>query len=309
MADQGRRTFLRGIAAGALAGAGSPLAKAQAEAPVAGSNKTLPTIAFGKSRVTRLIVGGNPIGGYSHSVQKISDEMREYFTLSRTIDLLMHAEEEGINTFQSHYSERVDAGIRGARDRGSRIQWICLSHAGEEQYWKNILALNPVGIAHHGNRTDTYFQQGKPEIVRDFVKKIKDAGVFAGVSTHCPAHLARIDDSGWENDFYMTCVYYLTRTRDELNFAYGDVLVNEREEPFVKGDPERMTERIRSVKKPCLAFKILAAGRNCFHPQMVEDCFRFAYRNIKPVDAAIVGMYPVLSDEVRMNADFARKYA
>jgi hypothetical protein len=94
-----------------------------------------------------------------------------------------------------------------------------------------------------------------------------------------------------------------------LKLIYGDALVNVREEPFVKGDPERMAKQIRATKKTCLVFKILAAGRNCMNAQNVEDCFRFAYQNIKPTDAVIVGMYPVLNDEVRIDADLGRKYS
>ncbi|MFN7998575.1 MAG: hypothetical protein U0Q18_33440 [Bryobacteraceae bacterium] len=301
-----RRTFLTQIAAGALGGAAVPALHGAAVNEL--GSKALPTVQFGQNRITRLIMGGNPINGYSHSVQKISDLMREYFTVQRTIDILLHAEEEGITTFQSSYSEKVRAALTGARERGAQIQWICLAHAGEDGVFQNILDLKPIGIAHHGNRTDTYFQNGKPEIVRDFVKKVKDLGIFAGVSTHCPKHLAMIEDSGWENDFYMTCLYYLTRTQEELKLIYGDRLV-EGEEPFVRGDPERMMEHIRQTRKPCLAFKLLGAGRNCTSAARVEQCFASTYAGIKPIDAAIVGMYPVLADEVRVNADFARKYS
>jgi len=305
MINPSRRSFIGGVAA--LAGAAN-LPAVEASEPAGSAPKTLPTVAFGKTSITRLILGGNPIDGYSHSVPKISDLMREYFTVQRTTDLILRAEEEGITTFESHYSEKVRAALTAARERGSKMQWICLTHAGEDAVLKNVLSLKPIGIAHHGNRTDNYFQAGKPEIVHDYVKKVHDLGIFAGVSTHCPQHLARIDDSGWENDFYMTCLYYLTRTPQELKFIYGDGLAGS-DEPFVKTDPERMTRRIREVKKPCLAFKLLGAGRNCNTPQAVEEAFQFAYANIKPIDAAIVGMYPVLMDEVRVNADLARKYS
>ena len=140
------------------------------------------------------------------------------------------------------------------------------------------------------------------------MKRVHDLGFFAGVSTHCPKHVAIIEDSGWENDFYMTCMYYLTRTPAELKLIYGDTLVNKSEEPFVKGDPERMAKQILAAKKPCLAFKILAAGRNCGSTQGIDECFRFAYSNIKSSDAVIVGMYPALMDEVRMDAELARKH-
>ena len=300
-----RRGFLGGVAAGAFATANTQAAEAQAAPKPA----NFPTVQFGNATITRLILGGNPIDGYSHSVQKISDLMREFFTVQRTTDLILHAEEHGITTFESHYSPKVGAALNAAREQGSKMQWICLTHAGEDAMLKDILALKPIGIAHHGNRTDTYFQTGKRDIVHDYVKKLHDLGIFAGISTHCPKHVAMIEDLRWENDFYMTCMYYLTRTPEELKAIYGEGLVNEREEPFVKGDPERMAREIRATKKPCLAFKILAAGRNCMNPKNIEGCFEFTYRNIKAIDAAIVGMYPVLSDEVRIDAGLGLKYS
>ncbi|MCD6334795.1 MAG: hypothetical protein J7M27_05620 [Candidatus Latescibacteria bacterium] len=44
---------------------------------------------------------------------------------------------------------------------------------------------------------------------------------------------------------------------------------------------------IREVDKPCLAFKIMAAGRN--DP---EEAFRVAFEHIKPSDAVVVGVFP-----------------
>ena len=80
-------------------------------------------------------------------------------------------------------------------------------------------------------------------------------------------------------------------------------------ELFLASDPVRMTARVRAVAKPCLAFKILAAGRLSGTPAGVERAFEFAYRNIKPSDGVIVGMFPVFHDEVREDADLARKFA
>jgi len=112
-------------------------------------------------------------------------------------------------------------------------------------------------------------------------------------------------DEGWENDFFMCSFYYLTRPREEMEKRLGKVPVGE---PFFESDPLEMTAAIRHVSKPCLAFKLLAAGRMCWTQQSVEEAFNFAFANIKPIDAAIVGMFPRFSDQVRQNAAYARKY-
>jgi hypothetical protein len=78
----GRRAFLS--AAGvSLAGA---VARATPSAPA------LPAVALGQKRVTRLIAGANPINGYSHCTQRLSELMTEYFTVERTTEFLLHCE-------------------------------------------------------------------------------------------------------------------------------------------------------------------------------------------------------------------------
>jgi hypothetical protein len=57
---------------------------------------------------------------------------------------------------------------------------------------------------------------------------------------------------------------------------------------------------VRRTSKTCFAFKLMGAGRN-IRQGGVEQAFRFAFDNIKPKDAVIVGMFPRFTDEVRNN--------
>lgn len=110
MSAPSRRNFLTAAAMSGLtarAGANPATTEIRAAAP----DKSIPAVTFGKTAISRVILGGNPIDGYSHSVQKLSDLMREYFTVARTADLIVHAEEEGITAFESHYSEKVAAAL------------------------------------------------------------------------------------------------------------------------------------------------------------------------------------------------------
>jgi len=292
-----RRRFLGGLLAGGAAGLAYSQPGASAPSPEA-----LPTIRLGDKTVSRLIAGGNPIGGYAYGTRKLSEHMLSYFTVERTADFLLHCEREGITTWQSHYSPLVRDALLSARDRGSKIQWIVL----ETEVRKEVLALRPIAMVHHGGATDRLFRAGQQNKVRDFVKVVHDAGLLAGVSTHNPDHLARVEDSAWENDFYMACFYNLTRTPEELKqLAPHEILGGLL---FFASDPQRMTPRIREVRKPCLAYKVLAAGRLCANAKELDQAFAYAYANIKPIDGVITGMYPVFADEVAEDAGFARKH-
>ena len=69
-----------------------------------------------------------------------------------------------------------------------------------------------------------------------------------------------------------------------------------------------MFQAIRHTKRPCLAFKILAAGRCSWHREWVERAFRQTFQSIKPTDAVIVGMYNEFNDEPAENAELVRRY-
>jgi hypothetical protein len=78
-------------------------------------------------------------------------------------------------------------------------------------------------------------------------------------------------------------------------------------EIYLRSDPPRMFKVIRGTRKPCLAYKVLAAGRRIESPAQVKQCFETAFNSIKSSDAVIVGMYQQLSDQVAENAALVRE--
>jgi hypothetical protein len=128
---------------------------------------------------------------------------------------------------------------------------------------------------------------------------------MCGVSSHNPANIAYAEQKGWENEFFMTCLYQVSRPDDEIRKKLGTVLLDE---PYLESDPDEMTAVVQQVSRPCLAFKILAAGRLCRKPDTVEAAFRYAFSHIKRTDGVIVGMYPRFEDEIAMNVRLARRY-
>ena len=73
----------------------------------------------------------------------------------------------------------------------------------------------------------------------------------------------------------------------------------------MQSDPPRMYKVMRQTKKPCFAFKILAAGR--IPDRGIEQAFRTAFESIKPTDGVYVGMFPKFKDEVRENAEIVHR--
>ena len=105
----------------------------------------------------------------------------------------------------------------------------------------------------------------------------------------------------------MSCLYYLTRPREETQKLLGGELPLGK--IYLPSDPPRMFKVIQAARKPCLAYNVLAAGRQIESPAQVRRCFETAFKNIKPTDAVIVGMYQQLSDQVGENAAIVREVA
>ena len=303
----GRREFLSRLSA-AVASASVLGNKCWAEQRNPQGTAPLPTIQLGKYSITRLIAGWNPIGGYSYLGHAMDGQMREYFTTEHTIDLLQQCERDGINSHQFSMSGNTAQILRTLRERGSKMNFICL-HSGRDL--KGIVESTlPMAMSHHGGATDALFRQGKSREVHDFVKAAHNLGMLAGVSAHNPDCIKQIAAEGWEVDFFMTCFYYLTRTKPPETGAKPSRLLDGPAVgyPFYAADPLAMTQVARQVKQPCLGFKILGAGRMCASQRTVQEAFKFAFEHLKPIDAVIVGMYPRSFDQVRANVQYTREF-
>lgn len=296
-----RRTFLQTAAAAAAmrAAFGSELTE---------SRLSLPKIKLGKHEVSRLIVGANPFYGYSHFNRLLDQLMTEWCTSDNVVRTLKQCEQNGINTWQFSHNPRSLADIKRHRAEGGELQFILLSSRAMENDLSlidELAKLKPIGIVHHGGTTDRRWRDGEQGKIKEFLKRVRDAGVMVGMSTHNPLVVESVEEQGWDVDFFMTCVYNVTRTPEELKKLLG--LTPPYGEVFLPDDPARMYQAVRKSRKTCLAFKILAAGRLTDTPKDMDQAFKFAFENIKPQDAVIVGMYPKFTDQVKDNTERARR--
>ncbi len=268
----------------------------------------LPTIQLGPYAVSRLIVGANPINGGSHLSRFVNRQMVHYFTPERVQEMLRHCEALGINTWQS------GPGNLGAyldhREHGGGIHYLSLARRDPDDTGLilRLASEGVIGIAHHGEVTDVLWKRGEIDSVREYCQEVRDAGVMVGISTHIPDVVDHVISEGWDVDFFMCCVYERHRTREELKALLGDVPIPLRE-VYLEGDPPRMFRAMQQTDKPCLAFKILAAGRLCDRQEWVSEAFESTFRQIKPNDAVIVGMYPEYEDQPAINAEYVRRFS
>ena len=308
-----RRSFLRtagvaSVAGAATGGAGCTETAAATDMPRAAAGPPLPTIEFGKYRISRLIAGANPIYGYSHFNSLFSAHMREYHTTGRVVSFLQQLERAGLSTWQASWSERLETDWKTYQDAGGTLQLLLLSkptfNDDPALLKRAVERLRPLGVAQHGSMTKRLWDAGEMDKSLDYLKQVRDSGVMVGLSGHNPLEIEYAEEKGWDVDYYMTCIYEMNRTTDELVKLLGQRPLGE---VYLPSDPPRMFRTIRQTSKPCLAYKALAAGRLAGSPEQIGAQLAMVYGGIKPGDALILGMYQRYEDQVGGNAAMVRR--
>ncbi len=269
-------------------------------------DERLPCVQWGEHRISRLLVGHNPFKGQSHYSDDLSAEMLEWFdpALGHDLEVLKRCEECGINTAQFG-AGAMHSRLRRFREGGGHVQWIATFYDGAGEFdeeLKGILAVDPrpIGIQYFGERTDSAFMSGRMDDVREKLRRLRDTGLLVGVCTHLADTVDYIESQGWEVDFYETCFYAVYAHAREQKVDRGKELYDD-------ADRERMVRVIRQASKPCIAFKVLAANRNCGTDEEVVGALKFAYDNIKETDVVLVGMWQKYRDQVEENARLVRE--
>lgn len=267
-----------------------------AEAKRESRTTELPTGQIGHLNVSRLICGGNLLNGYAHArdLIYISSLMKRYFTDEKIMDTWEQCEESGINTMISTVNDPYSGGKdptlrvvnRYRKERGGQIQWLAQCFPRENAL-TGILQLavdgGADGIFIQGEVGDNWGRHGRTDLIEKVISFIKRNGLVAGVACHSIKAAKAIEKAGVEVDFYMKTLhrddYWSATPKDERE---PDRLPSHDNMWCV--DSQETIEFMRTVKKPWIAYKVLAAG--AIRP---EQGFRYAYEN--GADFLCVGMF------------------
>jgi hypothetical protein len=247
--------------------------------------KMLPTVDFCGLTVTRLIIGANPFGGFSHQSEERNREMVEFYTPDKIIETWQRAEAAGINTMiTNNESPNVMEALKEYLAGGGKLQWIAqLNSRFTGCMFKSIDEAVDIGCKAfyvHGGHTEKAFEEQDEESVKAWCDAGRAHGVPVGVAGHAPdAHtwMYGLDAA----DFHVVCFFNCGSLHDGKGHR------------FHLSHMGPAVQTIRSIKKPCIGYKIMGAGR--IDPLMA---FEYAFDNIKPTDAVNVGMYRGDKDDI-----------
>ncbi len=273
------------------------------------SNGPKSLIALGDCRVSRFIVGHNPPCGNSHLNAELNDEMGEYFTAENVGKLYHRAQELGVRTLVIRGDFRMLNWLELYRREGGGMNVIGQTASEMHDIFVNIRIMAAAGVEaiyHHGTQTDKFWREGRIDDCLDYLKCIRQTGVAVGLATHIPEVLEYAQEHDWDVDYYMASLYNLSRAPRESNIVAGGA-GGDQPEQYLLEDRQKMLSTIRALRKPVLAFKILAAGRLCDTPQSVCEAICDAYAGIKRTDGVIVGLFPKHFDQVEADLGYAEK--
>jgi len=274
----------------------------------------IPTVGFFGVPVTRLTLGDNPFCGHSY-VQSVhsGDEMMDYYTADNCVRTLFTAEEQGINTYIALADPFVLRVIRQYRNEGGTMNVLFQSYPAIdlEVNLRMMLQHQPIAIYHQGGTADLMVESDQVAQLRRRLALIRAAGVPVGLGTHEPGTVLRAEEEGWGADFYMTCLY--NARKQQRGQQSGFITGKPKELVFYPDDRFLMFDVIRQVGKPCIAFKIFAGGQMFIGKTAdqvrtaAEAAFRETYDHIKPGDLACIGVFQKHRNELREDAEIARK--
>ena len=242
----------------------------------------LPQIDFCGARVSRIAVGGNPFSGIGHQDGALDQAMKNYYTVGRIKETLFQCEELGINTGFMRADNHIIRMLREYRNDGGTVQWFA-QHAPERtSILDNIRSAKgggATGIYIQGGLTDALQEKGELEKLREPLALIRSLGCPCGIAGHQPKTHLDAQAMGLDFDFHMVCFYNITGRRGKIDVPDTD--------PYLAEDRQRAANLLRELKRPCVAYKIMGAGRN--DPR---EAIPYAVRHLKPTDIVCIGFFP-----------------
>ena len=270
----------------------------------------LPKGKIGKHKISRMIAGGNLIGGWAHSRDLIyvSNLFKAYNTEQKVYETLMLAEKAGINTINigfpsnpllAKYKKITGSKMKVISQVAPNLNNNELSKVGpntsKKLYFENIDKAIDYGvdiIQIQGNWCDWLVRDNKIEVIHEMLEYTRQQGYTVGLAAHSVESLIACADQGIIPDYYMKTMHH-----DQ----YWSAHPRENRFPFeVDGKeyldhnrfhnnmfclfPERTVEFVSKATVPVMGFKVLAAG--AIEPQ---DGFKWAYDN--GADFICVGMF------------------
>ncbi len=239
----------------------------------------IPAGQIGNLKLSKMILGGNLIGGWAHARNLIyvSQLVKSYHTKEKIFETFQLAEKCGINCFITNpiLSQVINDYWR--RKLGA-IQFIsdCAYNGDVITGIKMSIDGGAASCYVQGGIADYLAQQGKIDEIAKAYELIKQNRLPAGIGAHSLDTVKACVDFGLKPDYWMKTLHHTNYWSARPGGPeYDNIWCT---------NPDETIEYMKNLPQPWIAFKTLAAG--AISP---AEGFDFAFKN--GADFICVGMY------------------
>ncbi len=284
-----RRRFLTEVTAGAfLSGVASEsLAQPskEKERSSAPSKEGMPMGRIGNQQFSRLMLGGNLISGYAHArgLRYVRDLMLRYNTEAKILETLEIAESHGINAINLAIWDDISF-LQKHWKNGGKMKLIAQAlpgPKGELDQFKKAVDMGAVAVHIQGHGAEKLWEKGQIDLIAKVIDYLKSQKVIAGVASHALEVIVACEEAGLAPDFYQKTLH---PTDYCLGPQPGETGYFGKCDNWWCNNPEEVVEFMHTVKKPWIAFKVMAAG--AIHPRRA-----FSYAFNSGADFILAGMF------------------
>lgn len=299
------------LSAGTALGLSGKAAAAEAK-PTITPKETLPMGKIGKLSVSRLILGGNIMTAYAHArdLRYVGELMRRYHTPEKVLETLRIAEEHGVNALVIPFRHMGGVLQRYRQEVGGKMHFImfgCPNPADPEHEldgFKDGLDKGADVMYIHGDPGYGLIKAGKIDSFKRAVEFVKDHELAVGVSAHYLEVIQACEKAKLDVDFYLKTFHtnkYATAPRPGDAGSCGSERNDGAFDNSWCRDPKEVADYMKSINKPWIAFKVMAAG--AIPPR---DGFAHAFSN--GADFVLAGMFDwQIADDVKIAKEVLSK--
>ncbi len=266
---------------------------------------------IGDLKMSRMLMGGNLIGGWAHArdLLYVSNLFKAYNTEEKVFETLALGEQQGIDTIQIDPSCQ-DVIEKYKKQTSSKMQtMICMRPDKDEKKMRDqvrdLVDKGATTLYTHGNFTDKCARDGDADTLGKALDLIHKEGLKAGIGGHSLKNIVLSEEQKLDADYYVKTLHtdrYWSAvpeaSRKEFCWQQGPKPNHDdyHDNMFCL-NPKETIEYMSTVKKPWVAFKVLAAGA-------IPTKFGFSYAFRNGADFIICGMFDF---QVASNAELAIK--
>jgi len=258
----------------------------------------IPKGKIGKMEISRLIMGCNLIGGWSHSrdLHYVGNLFLHYNTEHKIFETFDLAEKVGINTtnlvvnfypFFNRYKK-----MTGSKMQSISQAFIFPDKPDKFEELKKIIDQGATSLYIQGACSDKLVKTGRIDLLKEALEFVRSQGIMMGIGSHSIQVPIACEKEGLRPDYYFKTMhhdrYWSAHPRENrVEWSVDTVSSpdhNMQHDNIFDLFPEQTVDVFSKIDIPLVGFKVLAGG--AIQP---KDGIRYAFEN--GADFVCLGMF------------------